>query len=125
MPVGSVCCKSTVNSCGSGLVLGRPSGRAPTTEHIHLTVSLVWHGPNKAAEGATPQSGTECVAHIVQALTSMDENATLLSIDGVEGSPVGRIPQSHSTTQLQKVSMAMTRSQLHHVPRLGHACHQF
>ena len=27
--------------------------------------------------------GTECVAHIEQALTSMDENTTLLSIDGV------------------------------------------
>ena len=43
------------------------------------------------AEGAThpfqyalsTRAGTECVAHIVQALTSMDENATLLSIDGV------------------------------------------
>ena len=89
---------------------GRPSGRAPTTEHNHLTVSLVWHGPDKAVEGATPQGGTESVAHIVQALTSMDEFATLLSINGVEGSPVGHIPQSHSTTQLHQVSMAMTRS---------------
>ena len=29
---------------------------------------------------------------------------------GVEGSPVGRIPKSHSTTQLHQVSMAMTRT---------------
>ena len=43
------------------------------------------------AEGAThpfqyalsTRAGTECVARIVQALTRMDENATLLSIDGV------------------------------------------
>ena len=43
------------------------------------------------AEGAThpfqyalsTRAGTECVAHIVQALTIIDENATLLSIDGV------------------------------------------
>ena len=43
------------------------------------------------AEGAThplqyalsTRAGTECVAHIVQAITSMDENATLLSTDGV------------------------------------------
>ena len=45
------------------------------------------------AEGAThpfqhalsTRAGTECAAHIVQALTSMDENTTLLSIDGVGG----------------------------------------
>ena len=29
------------------------------------------------------RAGTECVAHIVQALTSFDERATLLSVDGV------------------------------------------
>ena len=29
------------------------------------------------------RAGTECVAHVVQSLTSMDSNATILSIDGV------------------------------------------
>ena len=43
------------------------------------------------AEGAThpfqyalsTRAGTECVAHVVQALTSLDKGATILSIDGV------------------------------------------
>ena len=29
------------------------------------------------------RAGTECVAHMVQALTSMDDRATILSVDGV------------------------------------------
>ena len=43
------------------------------------------------AEGAThpfqyalsTRAGTECVAHVVQALTSLDKGATILSIDGI------------------------------------------
>ena len=46
-----------------------------------------------AVEGAThpfqyalsTRAGTECVAHMVQALTSMDDRATNLSVDGVGG----------------------------------------
>ena len=31
------------------------------------------------------RAGTECVAHMVQAFTGMDDEATILSVDGVGG----------------------------------------
>ena len=62
------------------LPLGLPSGRAPTTGHIHLTVSLVWQWTKQSCRGCHPVQcapGREQSAWhtFVQALTSMDENA--------------------------------------------------
>ena len=46
---------------------------------------------NSFQDALSTRAGTECVAHVVQALTSLDKGATILSIDGV-GAHTTRFP---------------------------------
>ena len=104
-------CVATVNSFGSGLATWAALGActhhgAPPSDCVPCVAWTKQSCRGCHAAGRNGVRGTHCAG------THQHGRECHFAVDRQgRGFPVGRIPQSHITTQLQKVSMAVTRSQ--------------